>query len=334
MKIINLQRLRLAVLCLLIATACQKEETDIIITDQSTTLIFKGLHVNHMYDTPTSVFTYELTDFQAFLWQNKSPRAKSLSKEMYPSLTELSDIVDTQVHKYPDTDRMNEQDIALIRQHFSLSELQIAEHITIIEEYYIRNMQYDILQSLIAHSKLHGTSYTRSQYYSGLCDDEFWVLFGRLKAIDAVEDASNQAIAFTNQLYPGVSHHQNPADAFRHTIWNALIAKYFAQKKHDISKGIELARDFTTAHEDCNADDGSPDYDIAMDLHNNEIGRRYFNSVASTKKRRGLFRRDEVVAPSDEEMRDALKSRVDNGAQVAKETASVNSISVDQPVYF
>lgn len=316
-------------------TACQHEDVDSLTSDHPQPFTFKGLSVVHTYNTPTGVLTYELADFQQF-FENNDRKARDASAIVYPSISTLSDLIETHTKKYPDTDRMNGKDIALISEHFAMSKQEIAEHIDTIEEYYLRNLQYDIIQSLLTIRESNDAyTNTKSQYYpGGLCKDEFWVVFGRLKAIDAVEDASERAIAFTNELYPGMSHYQNQADAFRHAVWNTLIAKYYAQKKRDIAKGIELAKDFTSAHEDCNDAEGAPVYDVEMDLHNNELGRHYFSSVASVRKRKGLFRRDEIIAPSDNAIRDVLKLRADNGSKVAKDVGSVNSVDIDRLVYF
>lgn len=51
-------------------------------------------------------------------------------------------------------------------------------------------------------------------------------------------------------------------DAFRHTYWNARLTQQF---------GPEWTRRFTTAHERVPSADPVA---VAMDLHNNELGRR------------------------------------------------------------
>ncbi|MEV2224031.1 hypothetical protein AB0E01_29705 [Nocardia vinacea] len=54
------------------------------------------------------------------------------------------------------------------------------------------------------------------------------------------------------------------ADAFRHAYWNALLSKEFGQ---------DWAEDFTTAHERIDGETSHASAE-AMDLHNNEVGRR------------------------------------------------------------
>lgn len=51
------------------------------------------------------------------------------------------------------------------------------------------------------------------------------------------------------------------ADAFRHAYWNAMMTQRY---------GEEWARDFATAHE---RNPTSHHVPVAMDLHNNEVGR-------------------------------------------------------------
>jgi hypothetical protein len=75
-------------------------------------------------------------------------------------------------------------------------------------------------------------------------------------------------------------------DAFRHAYWNALMTKEF---------GSEWTERFTTLHE---GKPGNPAVREAMDLHNNEVGRRIAN---------------EHPDASEEELADLVQQAVDNG---------------------
>ena len=70
-------------------------------------------------------------------------------------------------------------------------------------------------------------------------------------------------------------------DAFRHAFWNALLTKHF---------GIKWANQFATAHE---ALPGNPAQREAMDLYNNEVGRKIAaaNPKASEKKLAELIKK-------------------------------------------
>ena len=325
---------------LLLPTSCQKDElTPDESADVSQQLIeFEGLRVNHTYEVPNEVLNYEEADFQALYLDELSAHngrtQATLDEASYPTIEVLADVVETQAQKYPDTDALEEEDIKLIKAHFpDLSDKEIDKNLDKIAAYYEKNLQYDVIKSLEKAGSLD-TGNGRTQYVYQLCDDEFWVVFGRIKAADAVRDATNDANAYTDELYPNAAQYQDQADAFRHSIWNMLIAKYFAQKKRDKSKGHQLARNFTDAHEDCNRADGNEEYDIQMDMHNNFAGRLYFNRVVSVRRRRGLFRRDEIIAPDNTTIKNDIKAMADNAVQVSKDVNSVNSVNDNELVYF
>ena len=73
----------------------------------------------------------------------------------------------------------------------------------------------------------------------------------------------NNATDTTFELFSHVSKdgHNDPADAFRHAYWNALITR---------DLGADFAKQFTTAHE---TRPDSVREEAFMDLHNNQIGR-------------------------------------------------------------
>ena len=68
----------------------------------------------------------------------------------------------------------------------------------------------------------------------------------------------------------GKTHHKNnSANAFRHALWNILIIKY--NLKRTLDEASAWAKRFTDWHEEF-----APNAPLvkAMDLHNNEIGRK------------------------------------------------------------
>ncbi len=72
----------------------------------------------------------------------------------------------------------------------------------------------------------------------------------------------------------GRAHHKNgPANAFRHALWNFLIAQESLKRNKNLGKSIEWAKTITDWHEEF-----SPNNPLAkaMDLHNNKIGRNLF----------------------------------------------------------
>jgi hypothetical protein len=83
-----------------------------------------------------------------------------------------------------------------------------------------------------------------------------------LTALAELEVIRRRAGAEAEAVFPGQDQHDNHADAFRHTYWNALLAREY---------GEQVAAELAIAHE--RRPDASSATE-AMDLYNNEIGRR------------------------------------------------------------
>lgn len=86
--------------------------------------------------------------------------------------------------------------------------------------------------------------------------------------------AKEDAMDYASERFSGQGSGDGHQDAFRHAMWNALMTDKF---------GEEWAEDYGTAHEQ---QPNSRPASEAMDLHNNEVGRRIAaaNPDASTEK--------------------------------------------------
>lgn len=90
--------------------------------------------------------------------------------------------------------------------------------------------------------------------------------------------ATRQTMAISYDHY-GKKHHQNgPANAFRHGLWNYLIAKRCTKYSRDNVKCSNWAKKITDWHEHA-----FPNRELArkMDFHNNALGRRFFLEKSS-----------------------------------------------------
>jgi hypothetical protein len=76
------------------------------------------------------------------------------------------------------------------------------------------------------------------------------------------KDLKDSAYAQASQRFPSDGQEDGHGDAFRHAYWNALMVRKY---------GPDWARQFATAHERL---PGNPADREAMDLFNNEVGRR------------------------------------------------------------
>ncbi|WP_216216056.1 DUF6973 domain-containing protein [Amycolatopsis aidingensis] len=75
-------------------------------------------------------------------------------------------------------------------------------------------------------------------------------------------DIRNDAFGTAEDRFPGQDSNDSHQDAFRHAYWNALMTRQF---------GADWTEQYATAHE---ALPGNPADREAMDLYNNEVGRR------------------------------------------------------------
>ncbi|WP_436493484.1 DUF6973 domain-containing protein [Actinokineospora sp. HUAS TT18] len=75
-------------------------------------------------------------------------------------------------------------------------------------------------------------------------------------------DLSQTALDDSRTVFNGAGMEDGHSDAYRHAYWNAMMANDF---------GAEWTEDYATAHE---RGPGGTDTSHAMDLHNNEVGRR------------------------------------------------------------
>ena len=106
---------------------------------------------------------------------------------------------------------------------------------------------------------------------------ELWklMLFGlRYPAfISPTLKATKKALNISQQYY-GRAHSKNgPANAFRHAIWNYLIAQACFRRKQEMKVVLYWTERVTEWHEKLFP---NPESDRLMDLHNNAYGRRFF----------------------------------------------------------
>ena len=85
--------------------------------------------------------------------------------------------------------------------------------------------------------------------------------------------ATVRTIAICDKLFGKAHHKNNATNAFRHALWNILIALYCYQKNNTVEKSVCWAKTITDLHEKI-----APNTPIetTMDLHNNTIGRQLF----------------------------------------------------------
>ncbi|GGF64181.1 DUF6973 domain-containing protein [Wenyingzhuangia marina] len=179
----------------------------------------------------------------------------------------------------------------MIRDDFEgLSDEQIETNIDLIDEYYKKNMNYEILltaeekkQELTTKIASKTQKTTNLGYESGSPSHMACVLdlSGTLANTLSVRDAGEDARDLAAQEYSNLPGANDRRDAFRHLMWNVLLAKYYITMSTARSTRTDFAKRVADAYEEC----GDNDLDSeAMDLHNNTIGRGIYWDHTSIKR--------------------------------------------------
>jgi len=85
--------------------------------------------------------------------------------------------------------------------------------------------------------------------------------------------ATYQCVKISNKHYGKLHHKNNATNAFRHALWNFLIAKKCSVWRRNKRKAIRWAQEITDWHEEFSPNEL---LEKEMDLHNNHIGRKLF----------------------------------------------------------
>lgn len=77
----------------------------------------------------------------------------------------------------------------------------------------------------------------------------------------------------------GKAHHKNnKANAYRHALWNMLIAHQCIKAGKNLSLSLSWAEEMTNWHEQAFVNNP---LETHMDLHNNEMGRKWYREIHS-----------------------------------------------------
>lgn len=136
--------------------------------------------------------------------------------------------------------------------------------------------------------------------------------FGNLSKIWPTWRATRKSIAYAS-IYYGRQHHKNtPANAFRHALWNYLIAHRCLKNPVQIDEILLWTTNITDLHEDL-----FPNSELAraMDFHNNATGRLIFREHTSKSESEVLevFRkmtRDSLKVHSVEQLKQVAQNRL------------------------
>lgn len=85
--------------------------------------------------------------------------------------------------------------------------------------------------------------------------------------------ATKRTMSICDELYGGSHHKNGKENAFRHALWNILICASATKKTKNHQKSAVWAEKITVLYEKVTKNELLDQY---MDLHNNELGRKWF----------------------------------------------------------
>jgi len=97
----------------------------------------------------------------------------------------------------------------------------------------------------------------------------------------ATAKATYFTIRISQKEFPDIHDQHNKANAFRHALWNLLIAKESAKFSSDLEAVLNWTKRITDWHEEFSPNKEMPKL---MDLHNNKIGRNHFLEYQENSK--------------------------------------------------
>ena len=186
----------------------------------------------------------------------------------------------------------------------TLSEEQIKENIELVDEYYLRNIDYVVLDEIAINGEeiANKVAQKRKTYSKVVLDGKecggivafihghflsLVPVIGGLLAVSnakkAGEGAESSAARYYGKLDKQTS--SNRRDAYKHLMWNALMAKYYFSLIPSIRIRTDFAKKVAKAYELCG---GNALDETAMDKHNNVIGRKIYDDNTTYRRFLGI----------------------------------------------
>ncbi len=113
--------------------------------------------------------------------------------------------------------------------------------------------------------------------------------------------ATLQTVQICDKHFGKAHHKNNVSNAFRHALWNILIAKNVYPKNDSVEKSLEWAKEMTDLHEKLAP---NAKLEMKMDLHNNEVGRI-------------LFKKHNLQSEDKEAIVSVLKNKMETAVEVS-----------------
>lgn len=238
-----------------------------------------------------------------------------------------------------------EEDIAKIQETFlDLTEEEIIENLDTIAKIYQDEISALSMPQIVSNVDLSENSVEARGsitikdfkiYYKNVPVTTH-IVVAMLKHPFSAKSIINQrtlALNYTDKYMGNASNGDDKSDAFRHAIWNIVMCKEGWGKKDE---KLAWANDFATAYE---KGENYTEFTSDMDLHNNKVGRNYYNANSTKNYKKFLWWQYEsgVSEPSYETACSAIKQKAINanfiGMTDSNFTQKLNSKNENTLIY-
>lgn len=279
---------------------------------------FKGQQVKLPQGFPVEALTYTTTDYARYF--TSSQKSAKTATSVPFSLAELNDIITPIRKELPNSASLDNDATNRIKADFiGISDEEIEQSSEIIDEYYDKLTSFEAGETLVNKGKTKGA---RISYFGyNVSAAEAALLLAHPRNVEGTKRGADLAEAYELERFASNTQFTK-GDAFRHSLFGALVAKYGGHHYGEVWKAANWGTDFTNAHEQ-----GVPDgVDKSMDLHNNAVGIEYFRRVAY--KHRVNWIDHDVHAPDDNQFKDYLEPKARNGIQVSSPSQIPGSLDI------
>jgi len=135
----------------------------------------------------------------------------------------------------------------------------------------------------------------------------FWLAISHPLFVIPTLRATQKTMQIAQREYGNAHKGNTKANAFRHALWNVLIAKACLKWKNNLEKVLRWTETITTKHEKLAPNKPLP---RAMDLHNNQVG------LAHCK---------DLVALEEKEIIDLLKKMAEKARKIKHSAEIMNT---------
>lgn len=211
----------------------------------------------------------------------------------------------------------------ILNKFYELDTMFLAINYSTVKSFYEtlvqKRMENYLLKSQARRLLLRGGGYGSDSYEIGghsLTSDELWLYIKNPMKVSGSKRAMELATEWTSEYLSSKSdinkNVDNRVDAYRHSVWNALLCQEPGTQFDDVDECLAWAKEASDAHE--TEGYSSTDRAVRMDYHNNGIGRlvyRPYLRVACEWSIFGLCINHEVVGASRDETKMMYRTKAD-----------------------